>query len=375
VIPFLIALGCITGTILVVVVVVWVITIFRTNLKLQRKRQLGFEKVLDTAEDSIKGLGYPMVLCPSLEFLRMGRLCSYETMRDRGSLVWLDTLEQIRTFKRTNLIIFLSHQWLGWGLPDPDAHHFNAMCAAITHVTKVLTESGGDATLSPERTYIWCDFLSIAQDHRALQVMAVSALTMFSVSSDAFVVIAPPATHLGSGDTCNFESYSLRGWCRAEVLSKICGDGLKRMFVLEDESHTIQPLTEEWLSKLDMAVFHGNFSCCHLEHEHASVCDKETLMPAMLGLYSLMWLRRNEPHMEWVFEYINGAKDYFFPPYFTFKTRTGAEKRELFGPLVSMLERRLQHTANEHFDDTLRVLSSRCTTIGGVGDVEANLDV
>jgi len=50
VIPFLIALGCITGTILVVVAVVWVITIYRTNLKLRRKRQLGFEKVLDTAE-------------------------------------------------------------------------------------------------------------------------------------------------------------------------------------------------------------------------------------------------------------------------------------------------------------------------------------
>ena len=36
VIPFLIALGCITGTILVVVVVVWVITICRTNLKLRK---------------------------------------------------------------------------------------------------------------------------------------------------------------------------------------------------------------------------------------------------------------------------------------------------------------------------------------------------
>ena len=194
-------------------------------------------------------------------------------------------------------------------------------------ITNVLTESGGDATLSQERTHIWCDFLSIAKDHRALQVMAVSALPMFSVSSDAFVVVAPPATHLGSGDTCNFDSYSLRGWCRAEVLSKICGDCLKRMFVLEEESHTI--------SKLDMAVFHGNFSCCHLEHEHASVCDKETLMPAKLGLYSLIWLRGNKHHMEWVFEYINGAKDYFFPPFFTFKTRIGTEKRELFGPLVS----------------------------------------
>jgi len=346
VIPFLIALGCITGTILVVVVVVWVITIFRTNLKLQRKRQLGFEKVLDTAEDSIKGLGYPMVLCPSLEFLRMGRLCSYETMRDRGSLVWLDTLEQIRTFKRTNLIIFLSHQWLGWGLPDPDAHHFNAMCAAITHVTKVLTESGGDATLSPERTYIWCDFLSIAQDHRALQVMAVSALTMFSVSSDAFVVIAPPATHLGSGDTCNFESYSLRGWCRAEVLSKICGDGLKRMFVLEEERLTVQPLTEEWLCKLDMAVFCTVSSFCGGISHTGSGCSstptvRRTTSSFLSSRSRLELARRSKNSLAHWFRCLSAGHS----------------------------------TRRMNISTTPCELSSRCKTNDDMDDVEANLDV
>eukprot|EP00661_Eupelagonemidae_sp_cell13_P002162 gene2162-biopygen9485 len=47
-----------------------------------------------------------------------------------------------------------------------------------------------------------------------------------------------------------------------------------------------QPVTVEWLDKLSLSVFDGDFSCCSIGHRGTDACDKEALMPAMLGLYT-----------------------------------------------------------------------------------------
>eukprot|EP00663_Eupelagonemidae_sp_cell21sb_P009543 gene9543-biopygen3132 len=58
---------------------------------------------------------------------------------------------------------------------------------------------------------------------------------------------------------------------------------MEQMYILEEEGGTIVPFTEEWLSRLSLRVFEGEFSCCTMDHRGTSTCDKEALMPPVLG--------------------------------------------------------------------------------------------
>jgi len=47
-----------------------------------------------------------------------------------------------------------------------------------------------------EKTYIWCDYGSIPQKNREVQMLAVSSLPAVSSSLHAFVIVAPTTPHL-----------------------------------------------------------------------------------------------------------------------------------------------------------------------------------
>merc|ERR1719188_44759 len=94
------------------------------------------------------------------------------------------------------------------------------------------------------------------------------------------------------------------------MLSKICSSGLENFFVLSTEGGELQRVTEEWLPSLSMSVFEGAFSCCQQGHK-CGVCDKESLVEPVLGLYSLVLRQvqsasgdRASRHMEQVLRHI-----------------------------------------------------------------------
>ncbi|CAK0896107.1 unnamed protein product [Prorocentrum cordatum] len=87
-------------------------------------------RVLSAIADA-DSLRHPMVLCKASCFVEMGGLRSYESLRDAGKLVVLDTMEKVANFESVHAIIFFSHQWLGWGQPDPDNVHHQTMVNAI----------------------------------------------------------------------------------------------------------------------------------------------------------------------------------------------------------------------------------------------------
>lgn len=179
--------------------------------------------------------------------------------------------------------------------------------------------------VTEDSVYIWCDYICIAQDHRPTQMMAVSSLSMCSSIADVFVIIAPPAVHMDSGRSCNIDTYNLRGWCRAEMLSKVCGTGLKQMFVSTSSDGGMEPMSEAWLDRLDFKVFRGDLTCCCLGHTGSRVCDKQSLIGPMLGLYSLILRQRHCDSARAVLRFIDESKAEFFPETFEF---LGAE-----GPL------------------------------------------
>merc|ERR1712166_28186 len=141
-------------------------------------------------------------------------------MRARGTLLYLDSTEDITEFRKTNHIVFLSHQWLGFSSPDEDGNHFAAMSKAIQAI---------EAQLNGMPCYVWCDYCSIAQSHRGLQALAVSALPVYAAMRDSFVVVSPTCRHADTDKICNTQTYNTRGWCRAEMLSKVCGSGIEGM--------------------------------------------------------------------------------------------------------------------------------------------------
>jgi hypothetical protein len=177
-----------------------------------------------------------------------------------------------------------------------------------------------------------------------MQMLAVSSLPVYASSADIFVIVAPPAEHQ-SNRKCDLHSYNARGWCRAEMLAKICSSGLQNFFIF-GESRELEQVTEDLLPSLSMYVFEGEFSCCQQKHIKSS-CDKEALVEPVLGLYSLV-LRQvragiNLQHMQPIMNHIRNNKERFFPPVYTFQAEgVPAEERELFGPLVESTEQHIQ---------------------------------
>merc|ERR1719362_2022283 len=119
------------------------------------------------------------------------------------------------------------------------------------------------------------------------------------------------------------------------------------------------PVTEQWMSSVDLSVFGGEFSCCHLRNQSTNVCDKESLMPAVLGLYSLVLERESIrssthgklDHSSAIDVMIKKNRDHLFPKSFTFEKLHGGrvtlEERELFGPLIERMEAFMRDPARE----------------------------
>ena len=298
------------------------------------------------AQANASQLMHPMVLVSASTFLALGKLTSYETLRGEGKLTFLDTLEQLVAFRRAKKVLFLSHQWLGWGAPDPDGVHYAAMARATREAVAMLFTGGTSSEEAYERTYVWVDFGSIAQEHRGMQVMAISSLPVYSAYSDAFIVVAPTARHAQTGMPCDLDSYATRGWCRAEMLSKVCGSGLEHFYVFDDDEGggtggKLEPVTMERLQRLSLHVFDGQFSCCALKHANCTRCDKQELALPVLGLYSLVLTRREQPHMGEIARLIESDKAKFFPSHIDFiygADGSQSERRPLMDGLVEVME-------------------------------------
>jgi hypothetical protein len=281
-----------------------------------------------------------MVLCRASSFVEMGALRSYESLRDTGKLVVLDTMEKVISFEKTHAIVFFSHQWLGWGEPDPENVHHQTMVSAIHQLQKMMVNPIGEGPLSLEDMYIWVDFGSISQEHRGMQMLAISSLPVYSSVAHAFVVIAPTTTHKHHGEVCDLCSYDERGWCRVETLSKVCASGIDNMYVMDEVDSELTPVTMEMFQqKLSLRVFEGEFSCCSMGHKNQAYCDKEQLVQSVLGLYFKTLSMQDDPSRKVVLQHIEEAKDRFFPAFFKFSLPDGREEeRELFGDLVSTME-------------------------------------
>ncbi len=315
----------------------WVLRTYRQKKELEKQREKQYEKMIQDAINNINGLLHPMVVIKSDKFLDIGKLVSYEELRDKGDLKVLDTMERVKEFKKDYYIVFLSHQWLGWGNPDPDNIHYDAMCKAVYKAPEMIQKSIGKK-VELDEIYVWVDFVSISQKHRGLQALAIGALPVYASAADIFTIIAPDAIHLDNESKCDHFTYNMRGWCRAEMLSKICASGLKDMYLVSGDGVDAEPVTEK--TPLDFKLFKGDFSCCQLNHKIGDgSCDKESLRVPALGLYSVALRRSHDEHVSKVLKNMKIGREEFFPTTYTYRKENGSEERELFGPLIEKVEK------------------------------------
>jgi len=235
---------------------------------------------------------FPMVVIRYPTFHQLGRFVTHEYLRttNPGALTFLDTVQEAHKFVAAgNNIVFISHQWTGWSAPDPTNVQYNTVLSLLGQIEKTLS-SKGRAIGNGDNLYIWLDYTSIPQNNRGTQTLAVNSLPIYSFMSTIFLIVAPPIEHVDTKVTCDMQSYRNRMWCRAEQLSFFCKHGKDHIW-FADGSMTIQQLPDEWFEAV-IQVFQGDLSCCTRGHADGSICDRERLVPPLLGLFAKVYKDR-----------------------------------------------------------------------------------
>jgi hypothetical protein len=206
---------------------------------------------------------------------------AYETVI--AQLVHLHTYEQANEFvnKSDNITIFFSHQWLGWYAPDDDKNtHYTLMCAAASQIAK-------DAGMPEERVFIWADYTCVPQANNFTKLLAIETLHVYTSLCERFVIIAPPCSHMNSGDVCDESTYFSRGWCRLEQYSRILsGTAMSKVadIAICKSCDSLESCPDLQVQKA-LYVFEGDFTCCRLGHPNGMVCDKTRTVDIILGLF------------------------------------------------------------------------------------------
>ena len=253
---------------------------FRKKIeKLEAEKRRQMQEKVNEATETVNHLAHPMVFVSAEWFLKAGRMVKHEDARTQHCLFTVDTMEELKGFKKGNVLIFFSHQWLAWSEPDPEDLQYNAMVSALHELSEAK-----NLTLS--NTYIWLDYTSIPQTHRGLQRLSINSLTNYAGACDYFVIVAPGKTnHKDTGILCDKISYQERAWCRAEQLAHGCRRGVENMNLTADGGG-LEPLTWDWI-KASFQIFSGRLTCCARGHIGMEQCDQEYLVTPVLGEYGV----------------------------------------------------------------------------------------
>lgn len=220
---------------------------FRKKLeKLEAEKRRQLQEKVNEATDSVNSLAHPIVLITAEKFMNSGKMVKHEEARAQQCFCTIDSMEELKSFKKGKTLIFFSHQWLAWEEPDPDRVQYKAMIAAF----KVLIKRDN---IDLANTFVWLDYTSIPQTHRGLQKLSINSLTNYAGACDYFIIVAPGEIyHANTGTLCDKHSYQLRSWCRAEQLAHSCRRGVENMFIANE--HGLEPLTWDWI-KVGFLVF------------------------------------------------------------------------------------------------------------------------
>ena len=232
------------------------------------------EQLVTKALELGRELQFASVTISALDFLELGRLRPHEELRDRpGVLRHVDLLSQLE--QSSDRIIFFSHQWTSFTEPDHSGEQFRCMVRAV----RAIAEAKGWRL---ESTRIWCDFFSIPQRCKGMQLLAINSLAAYAASAHAFAVVAPKVVHADTNQTLDLESYNRRMWCRLENLCHWLHCGSNNRWLMEGSECVPAPDDDAFINT-NLRVFQG---------EATVEADKLTLVLPLLSLYAEIYARR-----------------------------------------------------------------------------------
>ena len=163
--------------------------------------------------------------------------------------------------------MLISHQWVSAHHPDPEGQQLKVFQAAMVNLlngsteakptlwSEVLSFTAGFrphfamTDISGSNVVVWYDYFSIPQDthaHSSEQRNAINSIPAYIDRCEFFVVLCPPLKHATTHSHLNHHSWSERGWCRTEIMSRLLS--VEKGSVLYIESPEQVTLGSAWLS-------------------------------------------------------------------------------------------------------------------------------
>ena len=168
-----------------------------------------------------------------------GKMPAHQTLAREG-LLWQCEGSLLQAW-----VIFVSHQWMGLGHPDPFREQLQVLQEALRNLISEQLQIEQDAavqfflkggrTLSKgerrqlEHAYIWLDYFSVPQmvpeapTTRAEQLKYINSIPYYVESCETFIALVPKTVH-ETGHLCGESSWLQRGWCRTEMWCKLLSD-------------------------------------------------------------------------------------------------------------------------------------------------------
>ena len=263
---------------------------------------------------------YPLYAMRMSDFLSMTELHTHNTLRHRGIVVPLDFAGEHAGAQ----INFVSHQWLGFEVADPELAHLHTLQDTFTRViagesifksvadeeayhrrvdNDNLAAVGGraaDVAESSDRFrrsvadgWVWMDFVSIPQtiglEHEdevraalADQAKAIRSIPAYVGHACNFWVCAPAGvTHKGSGATCDLASWKRRGV--RDCLSNPAPPTLPALAVLTLPALAVLTLPAlTMLTSRARSLVPGSLQWCRMEESALAICQLAFVRPIML---------------------------------------------------------------------------------------------
>jgi len=231
------------------------------------------------------------------DVLSLSELKPHAAMLEKGMIVqWSEGMD----------VIFVSHQWLSRGHPDPEMKQFKVLqlglqniiagrCRLDTHALSVL-DLGKDEVVSKTEcealahAYVWYDYFGVPQlstsydPHAGENLMkAVNSIPDYVAMCQYFFVLCPDCKHQ-AGHWCNYLSWSRRGWCKMEELARRLTHFNKMVVVVRGGCQAeLFDSQDFWCHPVGL----GQFSCCEMNHvcDGCTIpCDKIKILPVVQNM-------------------------------------------------------------------------------------------
>eukprot|EP00929_Paragymnodinium_shiwhaense_P028714 TRINITY_DN16591_c0_g1_i1.p1 TRINITY_DN16591_c0_g1~~TRINITY_DN16591_c0_g1_i1.p1 ORF type:complete len:428 (+),score=56.24 TRINITY_DN16591_c0_g1_i1:113-1285(+) len=270
----------------------------------------------------------------------------HEGARLAGKVFFLDTLRSVDDFRKTGAkILFFSYAWNSWHKLGPDSVQLECMKAAARKVCQLREEEVASM-------YVWLDVLAIPQINPRSKALAVDSLFSYASMTDYFVAICPEGIHEDSKEAAGPQAYTSRVWCRVEQVAHASVNGFRGMHYSQDPDH-LEPIEESWIQRI-VYIFEAQMTCCRRGHPDNGPCDRELLVPTLLAMYAVLFLRQTgsgresfketlSGSVESVWHVMNRDIDRAFPRTHSYMRSDGTQQqRLLFGNGVHCLRKLAQ---------------------------------